>query len=479
MVRAANEPHAHHWNELGEEVIETSRNPIAETPLAPGRAKSPRSPQAVASGVLEPHGSALALSLLVVVLSACTEPPVETEDAIPDVQDVAEVQADDILEVQEVTPRIEVCAGDDCPQSCGPYEREIAGACVCTEDACVDPWTQSCIAQYWHDDFAAVSSEKDVLAEIRPDLLARYLDLDLLRSHVYEHIEEIVDNSDSALWGQWGYLLLSDHLCSLYQLGVEESGLSAEHVGLLLAVAENDDPKMYMPLVLASIVTGTVDVCALHSIIDSLKQELAESSWGIGSDDQMILATKGALTRYLVTIDFYGLPFDGDLVGPVAQTLYPDWDVKVHGVWDSELIYDLVNAYYLDLFVNEPAVLSALDGSWQPLGGVQLDDCVGPVCPIKGIHQVVFIDAMLGFIPEDKLVQIASLLLSNIQPNGSFGFPEVLGIDPSILWTPSYCDIFCSSKHWHISFVLNHLVARLEHRENDIKAGAALLELDP
>ena len=84
---------------------------------------------------------------------------------------------------------------------------------------------------------------------------------------------------------------------------------------------------------------------------------------------------------------------------------------------------------------------------------------------------------MLGIIPEDKLVQIASLLFSNIGDDGSFGFPAVLGIEPSVLWEASYCDIFCSSKHWHISFALNHLAARLEHREADIKAGAALLEL--
>jgi hypothetical protein len=460
-------------------VIEALRNRITETFPARCGAKSLISPLTVASGDSRPRRSALAITLLVVALSACTESPVAAVGDTLDVQDVAEVQVDATLDVQDITPGVEACAGDDYAESCGPYEREIAGTCVCTEDACADPWTDGCVAQYWHDDFAAVSSQKNVLAEVRPDLLGRYLDLNLLRSHVYEHIGDVLDAPDSALWAQWGYLLLSDHLCSLYQLGVEEQGLSSEHVGLLLAVAANDDPKMYMPLVLASIVTGAVDVCALHRIIDSLRQELAETSAGLSSGDLVPLTVKAALTRYLVTIDFYGIPFDGDIVVPAATALYPDWEVEVHGVWDSELIYDLVNAYYLDLFVNEPAVLSALDGSWQALGGVHLDDCVGQICPIKGIHQVVFIDAMLGFIPEDKLVQIASLLLSNVQPDGSYGFPEVLGIDPEILWAPSYCDIFCSSKHWHISFALNHLVARLEHRENDIKAGAALLELDP
>ena len=147
------------------------------------------------------------------------------------------------------------------------------------------------------------------------------------------------------------------------------------------------------------------------------------------------------------------------------------------GVWDSALVYDLVNAYYLALNINEVEILTSLDTWWLEFGGVELADCAGEICPIKGVHQVVFIDAMLGFIPEDKLVQIASLLLSNIGEDGSYGFPALLGLEPSVLWEPSYCDIFCSSKHWHISFALNHLVTRLEHREDEIKAGAALLEL--
>ena len=184
-----------------------------------------------------------------------------------------------------------------------------------------------------------------------------------------------------------------------------------------------------------------------------------------------------ALTRYLVTIDFYGIEFDGDLVGTVSELIYPTWTVESFGVWDSALVYDLVNAYYLALNINEVEILTSLDTWWLEFGGVELADCAGEICPIKGVHQVVFIDAMLGFIPEDKLVQIASLLLSNIGEDGSYGFPALLGLEPSVLWEPSYCDIFCSSKHWHISFALNHLVTRLEHREDEIKAGAALLEL--
>ena len=55
----------------------------------------------------------------------------------------------------------------------------------------------------------------------------------------------------------------------------------------------------------------------------------------------------------------------------------------------------------------------------------------------------------------------------------------MVAFEATIAGTGRPCDIFCSSKHWHITFALNHLLSRLEHREADIKAGAALLEWAP
>ena len=385
----------------------------------------------------------------------------------------SEASGSDIMDAAEVG---DVCLGETCPPECGAQEtlESDTGACVCQEGTCQDPWTDDCLPQYLDEDFASVSIEKDVLAAIRVDLLERYLDVELMREHVYERLAYTESTAGSFLWQKFGFLLISDHLCSLYQLGVTEP--DPYHSQAILDAVEPGDPKMYMPLVLSSIVSGRVDQCVLHGVIDSLVLELNTLLLEEPSP-QRDLALKGALTRYLVTIDFYGIAFDGTLVGTVSEILYPTWTVQNYGVWDSALVYDLVNAYYLVLTVNEPELLSSLDAWWQDLGGVELADCVVDICPIKGIHQVVFIDAMLGIIPEDKLVQIASLLVSNVQEDGSYGFPAVLGLDPDVLWLPSYCDIFCSSKHWHITFALNHLLARLEHREADIKAGAALLEL--
>jgi hypothetical protein len=428
-----------------------------------------------------------ALSILITVaLFACNESPVSPaplvgseQDEVSDVQvqDVASVDGvEELLSTELPTEPEEDCGVVPCPPDCGEYGTLDAdrGECLCVQGGCADPWTGVCIAKYLESDYASVSIEKDVLAEIRTDLFERYVDVSDMRAHVYDRLAITENTKGTFRWEKFGYLLVSDHLCSLYQLGITEQ--DPYYAQAILDAVQPGDIKMYMPLVLSSIVTGRVDQCVLHGIIDSLVEDLEKLLLEEPSHTKL-LALKGALTRYLVTIDFYDIEFDTTLVGTVSELLYPVWTVENYGVWDSALVYDLVNAYYLDLNVNEPEILLALDNWWQELGGVDLVDCVGDICPIKGMHQVVFIDAMLGIIPEDKLVQIASLLLSNIGADGSYGFPAVLGLDPSILWDPSYCDIFCSSKHWHITFALNHLLARLEHREADIKAGVQLLEL--
>jgi hypothetical protein len=387
--------------------------------------------------------------------------------------DAGEATADSDAETEAES---DACIGPECDTACGPSEVAEDGVCVCDDTTCRDSWTGGCITRWIDKDFASLESQKvSVLVPRQPELIANFVDLDQIHANIHAELDEVMAliGTDDWMWQAFGYQLFATPLCSMFQFSATD--WSPEHVAAVLQTVR-DEPftSAYMSLVLSSIISNRVDVCALHDVANAFESELTTYL----ADGVDVTLVKGSFARYLLTLDLYDEALNDDLVATVRAALYPSDTIEVQGVWDSELVFDLVLAGYLDLEFDALAVVSALDAWWQPFGGVELADCYGVECTIKGIHQVVLIDAIHGLVPEDKLVEIASLLFSNIGSDGSLGFPAVLGISPSILWTPSYCDVFCSAKHWHFGMAMNHLADKLAHREEDIKAGAAMLAFD-
>ena len=369
----------------------------------------------------------------------------------------------------------EACAGQDCELECPPMSVARDGACVCEEGRCLDPQSGACIAQWAALPGADLSlNDAGVLFTRRVDLLARYVDMDQVRAHIdveFAKAEALLGSQDWR-WQAQGYKVLATPLCSMFQF--ESADWPYEEVHLLLdSVRDVPTSEAYMSLVLSGLLLEEVDLCAFAAVAHSFQQELS-SYVESGAD---LLPVKGSLTRLLVTKDILQRALPAQLLDELKALLYPEGEVEVKGVWDSELIFDLVLAAYFDLEFDSEAILAALDAWWHPIGGVELVDCEGFDCPLKGVHQVVMMDAIHDFIPEDKLVQLASVVFSNVGKDGSFGFPALFGLAPAILWTPTYCDIFCSSKHWHIGVAMHHLATKLQHREADIKAGIAMLDL--
>ncbi|MGB0592226.1 MAG: hypothetical protein ACPGU1_21285, partial [Myxococcota bacterium] len=368
------------------------------------------------------------------------------------------------------------CVGPECDLACGPSEVVKDGACVCDEALCRDSWTGECVTQWIDNDYSVLDSVAvPVLVPLQPELLGNYLDMSLVHAHIDAEIAAVegLVGTDDWMWQAFGYQLFATPLCSMFQFA--STNWSPDIVeAVLQTVRDEPTTSSYMSLVLGTIISDRVDICALHDVANAFKAEL--TTYLADGVDPVII--KGSLARYLLTMDLYDGTVDTDLVATVKASLYDSDVINVQGVWDSELVFDLVLTGYLDLEFDVSAVVAALDAWWQPFGGVELVDCYGVECTLKGIHQVVLIDAIHDLVPEDKLVEIASLLFSNIGSDGSLGFPAVLGIAPSILWTPSYCDVFCSAKHWHFGMSMNHLATKLQHREEDIKAGAAMLEFD-
>lgn len=399
----------------------------------------------------------------------------ETLDAVdvaPPLELPAEVSEEIIEDVEVVNP-------------CGPFEvpGEEPDTCVCAEDACYDYTTDSCVEQWLTKDWPTKSVSMKILASVHADLIAKYVDTTKMGERITDQMGDLLSIVGSPAWMALGigYLAFADSLCALYQLGIEGYGTNLA----LLAegdLATNTVPKAWMAAILMSVVTGRVDQCVMREIVDHTEEQMLEATDAFADAgfqipaDVNIVDAKAALLRYTITTEFFDEPHIPALVDGFRQALYPDNAIVMPEALTSEVIMDLILANRLGMDFDLLKFHELMGMAWTGQTFL-LTDCIDMYCPIKGIHRVVLLDLMWGFVPKYYLTELAAFMLADFdEETGGYGFLEKLGLDDDILWYPSYCDIFCSAKHWHMTMCINHILWKYPEEEETIKARIAELE---
>ena len=374
---------------------------------------------------------------------------------------------------------------EDVPNPCGEWEAlDENEECGCAPNACRSVITDACQERWWVTDWGDRTVEQRMLAEVRNDLLNKYVDSSAIADRVNGKIEFTLENTvGTPAWSALGigYLAFSDHLCALYQLGVDASENSLTELALA-DLADNLVPKAWMAITLMSVVSNRADRCIAHEILLAMEAQLDEAEAWIADDpatwpnDYTTDTVKGAMLRYIVTAKLFDHEPDELMVDTFLSAMYPDDAIDLGDELTAEGIIDMAMAYHLDLEFDLQKLHELIAMAWTGTY-FTLADCTDPLCKAKSLHRVATLDVLWGIVPHFYMLEMGAFMLADFDPStGKYPFVTKLGMDQEGLFAPSYCDIFCSAKHWHMTMTLNHILKKVQTQEAELKARIAELE---
>ncbi|MFC1679241.1 hypothetical protein ACFL2T_03410 [Elusimicrobiota bacterium] len=320
----------------------------------------------------------------------------------------------------------------------------------------------SCVHRgYVCADFYASARRKRIFPTIRPDILAKYIDLDRSLGYV---------SSRHELYrrGEGGYSF-SGIICSLFSLGqrdFDESELEVVERGLFDIRDEHASSNMMV----YSLVRKKVRRGLLKPMEEELRREALES---LGRRDPWRRSL--ALYRYLHFAAFFDLGPHRGTVDRVLASISAERKEAPGRTSPRALIGDLYISWLLGARDKEAELAEFLENirekrSFFPLLGHEERR------NLKDIYHIAMLDLRYGVVPEEHLIDMAAYALARVNDDGSITLEGDERDDASLL--SGACGEFCQVRYWQVVQSLSYLLSKLGEHENEIKAEAALKRKD-